>query len=48
MQGAQSQCTGTTQMNGMGREVEGLVWNRGTHVHPWLIHVNGQKPTTIL
>ena len=21
------------------------VWDRGTHVHPWLIHVNGrQKP----
>ena len=29
---------------GMGREVEGgLGWGRGTHVHPWLIHVNVQR-----
>ena len=36
--------TGMTQRDGMGREVRGgLVW--GTHVNPWLIHVNvWQKP----
>ena len=38
-QGTQSWCTGTTQRDGMGREVGwGSGW--GTHVHPWLIHVN--------
>ena len=43
-QGSQSRCTGTTQRDGMGMEVgEGSGW--GTHVHPWLIHVNvWQKP----
>ena len=43
-QSTQSRCTGTTQKDGMEREVEGsLGW--GTHVHPWLIHVNiWQKP----
>ena len=37
-------CTGMTQRDGMGREVEeGSGW--GTHVNPWLIHVNvWQKP----
>jgi len=41
---AQSQCTGMTLRDGMRREVEGgSGW--GTHVHPWLIHVNvWQKP----
>ena len=38
-QGAQGWCTGMTQRDGMGREVGGgSGW--GTHVHPWLIHVN--------
>ena len=37
-QGTQSRCTGTTQRDGMRREV-------GTRVHPWLIYVNvWQKP----
>ena len=41
-QGAQGWCTGMTQRDGMGRDV-GSGW--GTHVHPWLIHVNvWQKP----
>ena len=40
-QGAQGWCTGMTLRDGMGREIlEG-----GTHVSPWLIHVNvWQKP----
>ena len=43
-QGAQGWCTGMTLRDGMGREVGGgSGW--GTHVHPWLIHVNvWQKP----
>ena len=37
-QGAQGWCTGMTQRDGMGREVEGgSGW--GAQVHPWLIHV---------
>ena len=37
---AQGWCTGKTQKDGMGREVGG-----GTHMDPWLIHVNiWQKP----
>ena len=44
-QGTQSECSGTTQRDGRGREVGGGVQDRGTHVHPWLIHVNvWQKP----
>ena len=41
---AQGWCTGKTQRDGMGRELGGgLRW--GTHVNPWLIHVNvWQKP----
>ena len=41
---AQGWCTGMIQRNGMGREVGGGPgW--GTHVNPWLIHVNvWQKP----
>ena len=41
---AQGWCTGKTQRDGMGREVGGVSgW--GTHVNPWLIHVNvWQKP----
>ena len=43
-QGAKGWCTGMTQRDGIGREWEGdLGW--GTHVNPWLIHVNvWQKP----
>ena len=41
---AQGWCTGKTQRDGMGREV-GDVSGWGTHVNPWLIHVNvWQKP----
>ena len=41
---AQGWCTGKTQRDGVGREVgRGSGW--GTHVNPWLIHVNvWQKP----
>ena len=41
---AQGWCTGKTQRDGVGREVEGgSGW--GTHGNPWLIHVNvWQKP----
>ena len=41
---AQGWCTGMTQRDGMGREVGGGTgW--GTHVNPWMIHVNvWQKP----
>ena len=45
-QGAQGWCTGMTQRDGMelgGRGEGGSGW--GTHVHPWLSHVNvWQKP----
>ena len=38
-QGAQGWCTGMTLGDEMGREMgEVSVW--GTHVHPWLIHVD--------
>ena len=41
---AQGWCTGKTQRDGMGREVGGGI-RMGTHVYPWLIHVNvWQKP----
>ena len=37
-------CTGMTQRDGLGRAVGGGS-RRGTHVHPWLIHVTvWQKP----
>ena len=41
---AQGWCTGMTLRDGMGREVGGGIgW--GTHVNPWLIHINvWQKP----
>ena len=41
---ARGWCAGITQRDGMGRELEGgSGW--GTHVNPWLIHVNvWQKP----
>ena len=36
---AQAWCTGMTQRDGMGTEAGGgFRW--GTHVNPWLIHVN--------
>ena len=39
---AQGWCTGKTQRDGVGREVGGgSGW--GTHVNPWLIHVNVQQ-----
>ena len=39
--GAQGWCTAMTLRDGMGREVQ----DEGTHVHPWLIHVNAwHKP----
>ena len=38
-QGTQGWCTGMTVRDGMGRDVGGGTgW--GTHVYPWLIHVN--------
>ena len=38
-QGAQGWCSGMTQRDGMETEVGGgSGW--GTHVHPWLIHLN--------
>ena len=41
---AQSWCTGKTQRDRMRREVGGGI-RMGTHVNPWLIHVNvWQKP----
>ena len=43
-QGAQGWCTEMTLRDGMGRE-EGGASGWGTHVHPWLSHVNvWQKP----
>ena len=35
----QSWCTGATLKDGMGRKVGGG-FRMGTHVHPWLTHVN--------
>ena len=41
-QGAQGSCTGMTLGMGWGGRWErGSGW--GTHVHPWLIHVNAQQ-----
>ena len=43
-QGAQGWYTGMAQRDGMGRGVGGG-FRMGTHVHPWLIHINvWQKP----
>ena len=48
VQGTQIQCSGTTQMDGVGGVWRG-VQDGGTHVHPWLIHVDVcQKPTYIV
>ena len=42
--GAQGWCAWMTQRDGMGREVGGG-FRMGTHLDPWLIHVNvWQKP----
>ena len=38
--GAQGWCTGKTQRDGMERKVGGGGLGWGTHVNPWLIHVN--------
>ena len=38
-QGTHSWCTGTTQRDGVERELMG-VEDVETHVHSWLIHVN--------
>ena len=44
-QGTQSWCSGTTQSDGVGREVDGGVQDGGKHVFPWLIHIDvWQKP----
>ena len=44
-QGIQSWCSGTTQRDGVGREVGGG-FRMGGHVHPRLIHVDiWQKPS---
>ena len=41
---ARGWCTGMTQRDGMGRAVRGgSGW--GTHVFPWLIHVNVWQKT---
>ena len=40
-QGTQSWCSRTTQGDGVGREVEGVVFRMGAHLHPWLSHVRG-------
>ena len=48
-QGTQSWCSGTTQRDGVGREAGGGVQDGGTHVYPWLIHVDAwQKPPQYL
>ena len=44
----QSWCSGTTQRDGVGREVVvgAIFQDGGTHVHLWLIHVDiWQKPS---
>ena len=38
-QGSQSLCTGTTQRDGVGREVGRGLQDGETHVHAWVIHV---------
>ena len=43
-QGAQGQGTEMTLRDGMGREVGGG-FKMGTHVHPWVIHVNVWQKT---
>ena len=44
-QGTQSQCSGTTQRDGVGKGSGRGVQDGGTHVHPSVIHVGvWQKP----
>ena len=44
-QGTHSWCSGTTQRDGVGREVAERLRITGPRVHPWLMHVNvWQKP----
>ena len=44
-QGTKSRCPGTTQRDGVGREVGVDVQDGGTHVHQWLVPVDvWQKP----
>ena len=44
-QGTHTWCSGTTQRDGVKREVGVEFRTGGTHVHPWLIHVDvWQKP----
>ena len=38
-QGTQSQCSGTTQRDGVGREA-GVHDGGETHVYGWLVHVD--------
>ena len=38
--GTQSQCSGTTQRDGVGREAGGGFGMGEVYVHLWLIHVN--------
>ena len=45
MQGAQIQCSVTTQPGGMQWEVGGMVKREGIYIYLWLIHVDVQlKP----
>ena len=45
-QGTQSWCSGTTQRDGMGKDVGGGFRTGRAHVHLWLIHVDRwQKPS---
>ena len=38
--GTQSWCSGTTQSDGVRKEVGGVFRMGGAHVHPWLNHVD--------
>ena len=43
-QGTESPCSGITQRDEVGEEMEG-VQDEGIYMHPWLIHVDvWQKP----
>ena len=44
-QSSQRYCAETTQRDGKGREVGGQFEMGGTHVYPWLIHVNVWQKT---
>ena len=48
-QGTQSQCTGTTLKDGMGREVEGGVQEgRHRYIHDWFMSVYGKNHYSIV